>query len=230
MKKPFTFAIIFCSFFFLSSLLKGQYYPIPRGYSHVLSTFPERGYPTYADKFYPVGWSPDGLFAYFIESNCDPIGTNPFFVIQDMKTDSVLESYGGESMAHRQFHTVDELWAGKRREFMDIMAWYGIENDTNYVLDESLPYSYQGMGYEFDLYRESFDTTYAANGTRELRITVTRNDSVPANDTLSSGEMVSRVQQKVIFSDTVGFMHALPHTLIEAFKSTNIRMLFSQIG
>ena len=43
------------------------------------------------DKFYPIGWSKDGKFAYFVEPADEACGCYfGTFVIQDLKTDKVL--------------------------------------------------------------------------------------------------------------------------------------------
>lgn len=66
---------------------------------------------------------------------------------------------------------------------------------------------------------------YTNAGKSTLLNALTGSDQLTRNGLFTTLDSVARQcllpnRQKVVFSDTVGFMHALPHRLIEAFKAT----------
>ncbi|MBX3287947.1 MAG: hypothetical protein KF855_01260 [Acidobacteria bacterium] len=88
------------------------------------------------DKFYPIGWSKDGKFAYFEEQADEACGCYfGAFIIQDLKTDKILWEHrhiGDEIGAERDEAVVigeerKQLWASKNAEFKSKLKQYGIQ-------------------------------------------------------------------------------------------------------
>ncbi len=88
------------------------------------------------DKFYPIGWSKDGKFAYFEEQADEACGCYfGTFVIQDLKTDKILwqhrhvgdESPPEQDEEERNNAEREQLWAAKNAEFKSKLKQYGIQ-------------------------------------------------------------------------------------------------------
>ncbi|MBX3245063.1 MAG: hypothetical protein KF685_11455 [Acidobacteria bacterium] len=88
------------------------------------------------DKFYPIGWSKDGKFAYFVEPADEACGCYfGTFVIQDLKTDKILWQYRhvGDEMGLVADEAVaiseerKQLWASKNAEFRTKLKQHGIQ-------------------------------------------------------------------------------------------------------
>ena len=90
------------------------------------------------EKFFPIGWSKDGKFAYYSEPVDEACGC--YFaelVIQDMRTDKIVWGYSntnddfGEEPPEE---TVESFWKKKQKEFSRKLAQYGIVAEKNFVL------------------------------------------------------------------------------------------------
>lgn len=89
------------------------------------------------EKFYPIGWSKDGKFAYYVEppdEGCDCYFAD--LVIQDLRTDKILwqRSYDSENGGA---DTIKKYWAKNRREFSRKLAQYGIRAQKRFALTDS---------------------------------------------------------------------------------------------
>jgi len=81
-----------------------------------------------AEKFFPIGWSKDGKFAYYVEPADEACGC--YFaklVIQDLKTDKILweHDYTGEESSD-ETETIKTHWQKNRRLFSRQLTKYGI--------------------------------------------------------------------------------------------------------
>lgn len=89
------------------------------------------------ETFYPIGWSKDGKFAYYVEPADE--GCDCYFaelVIQDLRTDKVLwsRSYDSENGGAK---TIKKYWAKNRKEFSRKLAQYGIRAQKRFALQNS---------------------------------------------------------------------------------------------
>jgi len=76
--------------------------------------------------FYPIGWSKDGKFAFYVEPPDEACGCYfGHLVIQDMKTDKILweREYEGEENGKE---TLRSYWQANRKLFSAKLAEYGI--------------------------------------------------------------------------------------------------------
>ena len=94
------------------------------------------------ETFYPIGWSKNGAFAYYVEPADEACGC--YFaqlVIQDMRTDKVLweRSYNSENGGA---DTLKKYWAKSRKEFSRKLAQYGIRAQKKFALQSSA-FNYQ---------------------------------------------------------------------------------------
>lgn len=104
----------------------------------VKRTFPvyfgRQRYPQlYSESFYPIGWSKDGKFAYYVEPVDEACGCYyAQLVIQDMRTDKVVwefkynqdDTYEGDTMTGPG--DLRTLWAKNRKLFSEKLAENGI--------------------------------------------------------------------------------------------------------
>ena len=94
------------------------------------------------EKFYPIGWSKDGKFAFYTEPADEACGC--YFaelIIQDLRTDKVLwrKDYSSENGGA---DTLRKYWAKNQKEFSRKLAQYGIKAEKTLTLSES-PVQYQ---------------------------------------------------------------------------------------
>jgi len=92
------------------------------------------------ETFYPIGWSKNGAFAYYVEPADEACGC--YFaqlVIQDMRTDKVLweRSYNSENGGA---DTLKKYWAKSRKEFSRKLAQYGIRAQKKFALQNAFSY------------------------------------------------------------------------------------------
>ena len=91
------------------------------------------------ESFYPIGWSADGKFAYYVEPPDEACGC--YFgtlVIQDLKTDKILweDKYnGGETSAPEKLETITEHWKTQQKLFSKKLAEFGIKPESKFSLD-----------------------------------------------------------------------------------------------
>ncbi len=86
------------------------------------------------EKFYPIGWSKKGVFAYYLEPADEACGC--YFaelVIQDMRTDKILwkREYNSDENAEVDLKS---YWKKNQREFSRKLAQYNIKAEKNFTL------------------------------------------------------------------------------------------------
>lgn len=89
------------------------------------------------EAFYPIGWSKDGKFAYYVEPADEACGC--YFadlIIQDLRTDKILwkRSYTSENGGAE---TLKKYWAKNQKEFSQKLAQYGIKRQKRFALQNS---------------------------------------------------------------------------------------------
>jgi hypothetical protein len=104
----------------------------------------------YTENFYPIGWSKDGNFAYYVEPVDEACGC--YFArlfILDLKTDKVLwkfehegDSFEEEKEAGKPY-TFSALWRANQKMFSDKLREHGIEPQGRSGL-QLFPASYKG--------------------------------------------------------------------------------------
>jgi hypothetical protein len=104
----------------------------------------------YTENFYPIGWSKDGNFAYYVEPVDEACGC--YFAklfILDLKSDKVLWKFEheGDSIEEEQKagkpYSLVTLWRANRKLFSDKLREHGIEPQGRNLL-LSFPASYKG--------------------------------------------------------------------------------------
>jgi hypothetical protein len=103
------------------------------------------------ESFYPIGWSSDGKFAYYLEpvdEACDCYFAKLF--ILDLKTDKVLWSFAYNSEAIDEAkqegrpYSLDTLWNANRQLFSDKLREHSIEPLAQFRL-LSFPANHRGQ-------------------------------------------------------------------------------------
>jgi hypothetical protein len=79
--------------------------------------------------FYPIGWSRDGKFAYYVEPADEACGC--YFaeiVVQDLVTDKVVwsEKYSSDILEKPEDENLDSFWAKKQKKYSAKLNQYGI--------------------------------------------------------------------------------------------------------
>jgi len=148
-KRNLTFTI-FCIF----SLLLGQFVTLAqRAKSGVLYDRPARlvlngvgeqnredkdGYvPLLTESFYPIGFSKDGKFAYYVEPVDEACGCYiAELVIQDLRTDKILfeHKYMGDGDNDPADETIKTYWNKNQKEFSRKLAQHGIRAQKRFLL------------------------------------------------------------------------------------------------
>jgi hypothetical protein len=83
--------------------------------------------------FYPIGWSKDGKFAFYVEPPDEACGCYfGHLVIQDMRTDKILweKQYQGSEEKQENLQTV---WRANQKEFSRKLAEYGIVAQKSFI-------------------------------------------------------------------------------------------------
>lgn len=102
------------------------------------------------ESFYPIGWSKEGNFAYYLEPVDE--ACNCYFaklVILDLKTDKVLWSFDydsdfiDEEMKAKRPWSFDTLWKANEKLFSDKLREHGIEPQGRFQL-LAFPITYKG--------------------------------------------------------------------------------------
>lgn len=110
-----------------------------------------------AESFYPIGWSKNGNFAYYVEPVDE--ACNCYFArldILDLKTDKVLWSFDydsefiDEEMKSQRPWSFDTLWKANQKLFSDKLREHGIEPQRRFRL-LSFPVNYKGNALTADL-------------------------------------------------------------------------------
>lgn len=89
------------------------------------------------EKFYPLGWSKTGAFAYLVEPADEACGCYfAHLVIQDTRTDKILweRDYRGEESGKE---TLKSHWAKHKKEFSRKLAEYGIRAQKQFAVQSS---------------------------------------------------------------------------------------------
>ncbi|MCC6825213.1 MAG: hypothetical protein IT172_05650 [Acidobacteria bacterium] len=110
-----------------------------------------------AEKFFPIGWSRSGNFAYLVEPVDEACGC--YFaklVIQNMRTDEVLwkfEFNEGDNNAKNAPKNLRTLWAKNRRLFSQKLAKHGIVASRSVLLGKS--FTFGGSSFTAALTKQS---------------------------------------------------------------------------
>jgi len=83
--------------------------------------------------FYPIGWSKDGKFAFYVEPPDEACGCYfGHLVIQDLRTDKILweKNYEGSESVEENLQTT---WRKHQKEFSRKLAEYGIVAQKSFV-------------------------------------------------------------------------------------------------
>ena len=104
----------------------------------------------YADRFYPIGWSRDGKFAYYVEPVDEECGC--YFAelhIIDLKTDKILWKFENRPEERRDEKgdmledDMQKLWARNKKMFSDKLREHRIEQTARFAL---LPTTFRSAG------------------------------------------------------------------------------------
>lgn len=122
----------------------------------------------FLDDFYPIGWSPDGKFAFITgHQRCDNDGNYFRFSIQDMVSDKTLvseEYYGTES-------TIQPVWSKLKTKITQKLIANKIMQTS--VQLNALPYFQMGNSYDFHLYsRESTESDIPSIGASTIHLKI----------------------------------------------------------
>lgn len=135
---------------------------------------------TLTESFYPLGWSRDGKFAYFVEPPDEACGC--YFselVIQDMRTDKVLwkKKYSSEDLDEPDTMTLEKYWPTKQKEFEAKLNFYKIIPLKNAEL------LFPSINHEGDVLTPKMhvniktDDVYEVEGTATLKMTSAKKGS-----------------------------------------------------
>jgi len=90
------------------------------------------------DKFYPIGWSKDGKFAYIIEPLDEAVGM--YFikiVVQDMNSDKILWKFEYDPTSQKETGSLKETWTEKYAEIKKKFNEFQIEPIAKFELGKS---------------------------------------------------------------------------------------------
>jgi hypothetical protein len=169
----------------LSQTNNGQ--PRPVSFDRVLRrTFPQYyGQLEYqqllTEGFYPIGWSRDGKFAYYVEPPDEACGC--YFaelVIQDLRTDKVLWKFKNdpESRTNAKGEIVDDdmrqLWRRNQKLFSNKLREHGIIPAARFVLLGGKSFSLGGKTYTATVIaRKSKDDEYDMERVTKMTVVLT---------------------------------------------------------
>lgn len=86
--------------------------------------------------FFPIGWSPDGKFAYLTEPADEACGCYfATLIIQDFRTDKILWKHEYEG-AEGKDESIKTFWRANRAMFSRKLREYGIVQQKNFVLSK----------------------------------------------------------------------------------------------
>lgn len=89
------------------------------------------------EKFYPIGWSKDGKFAFYVEPADEACGCYfAHLVIQDLRTDKILWERKYES-SEEKVETLPTYWKKNQKEFSRKLAQYGIVAQKRFNVQNS---------------------------------------------------------------------------------------------
>ncbi len=123
------------------------------------------------EKFYPIGWSKDGKFAFYTEPADEACGC--YFaelIVQDLRTDKVLwqKSYSSENGGADD---LQKYWAKNQKEFSRRLAQYGIVPNKDFTLLDS-PLKAADDTFSIDLFSDVkiAEDTYISKGNIVLKL------------------------------------------------------------
>lgn len=101
------------------------------------------------DRFYPIGWSADGKFAYICEPTDEACGCYFFKIaVQDMVTDKEIWKWDFNDEGEGE--NLESVWWKHYKEFKTKLHKYKIIQSTNIQLQKS-PIDHKGNHYVFDM-------------------------------------------------------------------------------
>ena len=87
--------------------------------------------------FYPIGWSKDGKFAFYVEPPDEACGCYfGHLVIQDLRTDKILWEKKHEGSEEKE-ENLQTVWRQNQKEFSRKLAEYGIVAQKRFVRQAS---------------------------------------------------------------------------------------------
>ena len=90
------------------------------------------------EKFYPIGWSKDGKFAYYLEPPDEACGCYfGHLIIQDLRTDKIVWEKKYES-DEGGADTLKTYWKKSQKEFSAKLAEYGIVAQKRFPMQKSV--------------------------------------------------------------------------------------------
>lgn len=127
------------------------------------------------EAFYPIGFSKSGKFAYYVEPADEACGC--YFaklVIQDLRTDKILweHEYEGEPLDGNggEFEPNENIaghWKKNRGMFSKKLAQYGIRQEKEFSLNQTVTYRGDALTAKLDLNIKEYDV-YSADGSVDL--------------------------------------------------------------
>ena len=127
--------------------------------------------PLITESFYPIGWSRDGKFAYYVEPPDEACGCYfGKFVIQDLKTDKILweDDYTGEMEVVPE-ENIESFWPKKQATYAAKMKEHGIEPASTFRL------LHPSIVHDGDVLTPRIDVQIETDGVFEVEGTVTLN-------------------------------------------------------
>ncbi|MBA2378946.1 MAG: hypothetical protein H0V76_05165 [Blastocatellia bacterium] len=162
------------------------------------------------ESFYPIGWSRDGKFAYFVEPPDEACGCYfAKFVIQDLKTDKVIwqDEYTGESEVKPE-EDLNSFWPQRQKMYSAKLKEHGIEPHGNFRLLGP------AINFDGDVLTPRLDISVKTDGVFEVDGTVTVN--------MDSERLGTKVIRQDVYKkeDVNGFRNAeIPGALLSPFES-----------
>lgn len=121
--------------------------------------------------FYPIGWSKDGKFAFYVEPPDEACGCYfAHIVIQDLKTDKILweQKYSSENGGP---DTLDDYWKKNQKEFSAKLAEFGIVAQPRFTLQKAaFTYRNDKLTPELKDTTKASDDGFYASGNVVLRL------------------------------------------------------------
>ncbi len=88
------------------------------------------------DKFYPIGWSKDGHFAYILEPADEAAGLYFFkFRIQNMISDKIVYEWELDPDEEVETGNVKQMWKDYETVFVEKLNKYGIIQQKNFTIE-----------------------------------------------------------------------------------------------
>ncbi len=99
------------------------------------------------DKFFPIGWSKDGKFAYITEPADEAAGLYFFEIaIMDMTTNQIVWEWKPENDDLEESGSVPQMWEQHKELFTQKLKEYGIEQQKSFKIIPS-EFTFKGNDY-----------------------------------------------------------------------------------